>query len=207
MRPPTLELVIFDLVGTTLVTDAVVSRVVEAAGAPVDADLERRLLMHYASRGATVPVRGVAAAFETLRERGAKLVIATPLPAVVADAVLDRLGWVADGLVDLRVAGDEVAPGAALLEEAMRRSMVEDVRRVASVADTPRALEAASDLGFGVNIGATWGRSDRSALVRAPHTALVDEPTELAGALFAPASRPSATRRINVGRGTGTLDR
>ncbi|MCW5837318.1 MAG: HAD hydrolase-like protein, partial [Labilithrix sp.] len=72
---------------------------------------ERSILRHYGSPGAVVPISGVEETLDELREHGAKIAIDTGFSAVVADAILDRLGWIAEGLVDTRVASDEVRRG------------------------------------------------------------------------------------------------
>lgn len=211
MRRPRLELAIFDLVGTAVVAHDAVSRAIERSsrGSPASeaartgarrCELERALLMHYASPGACSAVRGIPSLFDALRAGGARVALVTPLPAVVADHILDRLGWVADGLVDLRVAADEVprsdyAVRARLLAEAMRRAMQSEPRAVAAIGASAEHLEAAASLGCGWNIAAGWGGAPHLELVHAPLTARAADPSEVCGVLFA-RDRPSSTRAV-----------
>jgi phosphonatase-like hydrolase len=161
---------------------------------PLDSDrvraatavFQEEILRHYRSPGAVVPISGVEETLDTLRESGAKIAIDTGFSAIVADAILDRLGWIADGRVDARVASDEVKrgrPAPDLLLEAMRRCGVVDVRTVAKVGDTPADLGEGRNAGCGWTIGVTYGTHSRAELIGHPHTALIDDIRELPRAL------------------------
>lgn len=158
--------------------------------APLDSDrvvaatafFQEASLRHYRSPGAIVPIAGAHAVLETLRGAGAKIAIDTGFSSAVADAILDHLGWMADGLVDARVASDEVRrgrPSPDLLLEAMRRCAVRDVRAVAKVGDTPADLGEGRNAGCGWVIGVTYGTHTRAELVDHPHTALIDDIRDL----------------------------
>lgn len=147
---------------------------------------QHAILRHYGSPGAVVPVVGVEEALDALREHGAKIAIDTGFSAVVADAILDRLGWIAEGLVDARIASDEVRrgrPAPDLVFEAMRRVGVGDVHMVAKVGDTPADLGEGASANCRWNIGVTYGTHARAALSRHPHTALIDDVGDLPSAL------------------------
>lgn len=144
------------------------------------------VLRHYATPGGASPVPGVEEVLEGLRARGVKIAIDTGFSAEIADAILDRLGWIERRLVDARVASDEVArgrPAPDLLFEAMRRCDVASARRVAKVGDTPADLGEGSSAGCGWNIGVTYGTHTREDLAAHPHTALIDDIGELPSAL------------------------
>jgi phosphonatase-like hydrolase len=173
-------------------------RIGRAAGA-----FEQTILTHYAAPRAIVPVAGAAEVFEELRRRGAMIAIDTGFSAVVADAVLDRLGWLADGLVDLRVTSDEVPrgrPAPDMIYEAMRRCAIADARSVAKVGDTPADLREGENAGCGWVVGVTYGTHPREALEPFPHTALIDDLAELTDVL-------SASRRSGRQLKTGATGR
>jgi phosphonatase-like hydrolase len=177
-------------------------RVVRAAAA-----FQQSILRHYGSPGAVVPIAGVEETLGVLRERGVKIAIDTGFSAVIADAILDRLGWIAGGLVDARVASDEVRrgrPAPDLLFEAMRRSGVTEVRAVAKVGDTPADLGEGASAGCGWNIGVTYGTHSRAMLADHPHTALIDDIRDLPMALGMECVR-SASRDARRPRIAGRL--
>ncbi len=147
---------------------------------------QENILRHYGSPGAVVPIAGVEDVFESLRSHGAKIAIDTGFSSAIVDAVLERLGWLTSGLVDTRVASDEVArgrPAPDLCLEAMRRAGVDDPRRVAKVGDTPADLGEGKSAGCGWNIGVTYGTHSRVELAEHPHTSLIDDIAELPVAL------------------------
>jgi phosphonatase-like hydrolase len=143
---------------------------------------EETILRHYSSTGAVVPIAGVEEVLGVLRTHGVKIAIDTGFSAVVVDAILDRLGWMAEGLIDARVASNEVRrgrPSPDLLLEAMRRCAISDARAVAKVGDTPADLGEGANAGCGWNIGVTYGTHTRAELVVHAHTALIDDIREL----------------------------
>ncbi len=162
---------------------------------------EDAILRHYRSPGAVVPIEGIEGVFTQLRDAGVKIAIDTGFSSVVADAILDQLGWIADGVVTTRVTSDEVPhgrPSPDLLFEAMLRCGVYEVRSVAKVGDTPADLGEGQAAGCGWVVGVTYGTHTRAQLVDHPHTALVDDVEELLR-LFAidspPRTRPTRGRR------------
>lgn len=134
------------------------------------------LTAHYARQAS---VRSVEAAWLTLvalDDAGVSVAIETTLPASAASAVLDAVGWVAEGLVDAVVAEDDVLrsrPAPDSLLEAMRRAEVFDVRRVAKVGTTPADLAQGTLAGCGWVVGASYGAYRHDELVVRPHTHLV----------------------------------
>lgn len=175
-------------------------------GAPPDVSSERvrratisfqdNILRHYGSPGAIVPIAGVEDVLEDLRAHGAKIAIDTGFASPIVDAILDQLGWIARGLVDTRVASDEVRngrPAPDLLYEAMRRVGVAEVRTVAKVGDTPADLGEGMSAGCGWTVGVTYGTHSREELADHPHTALIDDVRELP-AVLGVESRSRATR-------------
>jgi phosphonatase-like hydrolase len=230
---PRLELVVFDLAGTTIVDDGIVARCLVAAlesvgiviarreanavmGLPKTVAIARLLTRHDAAAGshedervvralayfeemilkhydAPMPVNGAGQTFRALRENGAKLALVTSFSALIADSILDRIGWLTTGLVSTCVASDEVIhgrPAPGLLHEAMRRCDVSDVHGVAKVGDTPADLAEGEAAHCGWNIGATYGTHSREQLAEHPHTALIDDLRELPDIL---ASEPPRT--------------
>lgn len=151
------------------------------------------ILRHYRSPGAVLPIPGVEAVLYTLRESGMNIAIDTGFSATVADAILDRLRWLETGLVDARVASDEVRhgrPAPDLVLEAMRRCGIDDVRSVAKVGDTPADLGEGSSAGCGWVVGVTYGTHSREELASHPHTSLIDDIRDLPWVLGARARAP-----------------
>src|SRR5262249_2531038 len=112
-------------------------------------------------------VDGVEAVFESLRSAGARVAITSGLFAPIVEAILGRLGWLDDGLVDTFVTSDDVPlehrrPNAIF--EIMRRLQLRDARGVAKVGDTPFDLLEGQAAGVGWNVGVTYGTYLRDQL-------------------------------------------
>ena len=143
---------------------------------------ETAIVRHYRSPGAVVPIPGVENVLDALKCAGVKIAIDTGFSSAVLGTILDLLGWLTDGRVDVSVASDEVGRGRPfpdLLFEAMRRCGVTDVRTVAKVGDTPADLAEGTSAGCGWVVGVTYGTHARTELSDHAHTVLIDDIREL----------------------------
>ena len=103
----------------------------------------------------------------------------------IVDVILERLGW-ADGRLDASVASTEVEngrPHADLVFEAMKRTGVTEVSKVAKVGDTPSDLGEGVAAGCGWVVGVTEGTHTRSQLEGHGATHLIGTVAELPGVL------------------------
>ncbi len=73
---------------------------------------------------------------------------------------------------------------------AMERLRVGDPASVAVVGDTVSDLEAGANADAGAIIGVRSGAHDDATLLTAPHTALIDDISDLVATLVALASQP-----------------
>ena len=185
--PPRVELVVFDMAGTTVQDDDAVNRclcaALAAAGVKVSRDdvnevmgmpkpvaiallLERRkyhgasappaevtsihddflqrMIAFYRTDPAVREIDGASEVFRQLRRAGIKVALDTGFSREIVDAILQRLGWAGDDLLDATVASDEVPRGRPhpdLVLRAMNLTGVKDASRVAKVGDTPSDLQ------------------------------------------------------------------
>lgn len=220
-----IELVVFDMAGTTIRDDDAVNRCLRqamAAGgievsrdevnevmgipkpaaiaalmsrqqpaggsAPPDAvkrfhgDFLRRMITFYREDPAVAAMPAAAECFDRLRRAGIRIALDTGFSRDIVDTLLARLGWDRPGLLDAAVASDEVARGRPhpdLLLEAMRRTGVDEARRVAKVGDTPSDLQEGTAAGCGLIVGVTNGTHTREQLAAHPHTHLIASLAEL----------------------------
>jgi phosphonatase-like hydrolase len=130
-------------------------------------------------------VRAADDALETfvmLKSCGIRVVLDTGFNRAVADAILSRLGWAGNSLIDATVTSDEVARGRPhpdLIERAMSLTGVASAAAVAKVGDTPADLYQGTAAGCGRVIGITTGSHTREALMAHPHTHLVERLIEV----------------------------
>ncbi len=113
-----------------------------------------RLTNHYYATSEEVrEIPGASLVFEALHRAGIQVACDTGFEKSTVDVLMKRLGWLERGLIDTAISSEEVVhgrPAPDLIHEAMRRTGIVDVRRVAKVGDTP------SDMGEGHSAGCPW---------------------------------------------------
>ncbi|MEN9202896.1 MAG: HAD hydrolase-like protein [Thermostichus sp. DG_1_6_bins_120] len=120
---------------------------------------------------------GAAETFAALKRQGIRVALDTGFDRATAEVLLQRLGWLEQGLVDVSVTSDEVANGRPcpdLIFEAMRRAGVSQVSQVAKVGDTPADLQQGSRAGCRYVVGVTSGSHTAQELAKEPHTHLIE---------------------------------
>jgi phosphonatase-like hydrolase len=125
---------------------------------------------------------GVSRTFETLKSRNMKVMVDTGFDRQIADALIARLGWQEQKLIDGSVTSDEVLRGRPfpdLIYKAMGLTHTKDPRRVAKVGDTASDLREGSSAGCGWVIGVTTGAFTRTELLQEEHTHLVENVDEI----------------------------
>jgi phosphonatase-like hydrolase len=145
------------------------------------------MLAHYREAPGVRPVEGAADVFRELKASGVRVVLDTGFSRVIVDAILERLGWVGNEVIDATVASDEVPRGRPhpdLIERAMRLTDVSNPKSVAKVGDTPADLLSGDAAGCRWIVGITTGSHTRAQLQPYPHTHLIERLDELPMALL-----------------------
>jgi phosphonatase-like hydrolase len=125
---------------------------------------------------------GVAETFSLLRAMNIKIAVDTGFDRAITSALLERLGWLKNGLVDFSVTSDEVKRGRPfpdMVFRAMELANVQDVSQVAKVGDTPYDLQEGTAANCGLVVGITTGAFTREALQVEPHSHLIDHISEI----------------------------
>ncbi len=161
----------------------------------IHADFVARMLAFYRNRPEVREVPGASQVFRALKRAGIKVGLDTGFSRDIAQAILDRLGWVRDGLIDASVTSDEVPRGRPhpdMIQRLMGQLGVTDAGSVAKVGDAPADLEEGTNAGCRAVIGVTWGTHTREELERFPHTHLIDRIEDVLAIVGAGESSPSA---------------
>jgi phosphonatase-like hydrolase len=146
---------------------------------------------HYLTNGAT-PTEGCDAVFTYLHEKNIAIALTTGFYRVVADIILEKLGWLnglnearvgtTDSVIQVSVTSDEVERGRPfpyMIERAMTLLNITDSRTVINVGDTPSDLLSGRSAGVLLNIGVTNGTHTRDQLSDHPNDALIDSLADL----------------------------
>jgi phosphonatase-like hydrolase len=138
------------------------------------------------SAGDVQPMAGAETLLHDLRARDLGICLTTGFAPSTRDALLGALGWT--GLVDLALSPADVGrgrPAPDMILRAMERLGVTNPAAVAVVGDTVSDLEAGAAANAGAVIGVLSGSHDEATLATAPHTALIDDVTQLLATLEA----------------------
>jgi phosphonatase-like hydrolase len=149
--------------------------------ATIHDDFVKRMLAFYRTDVTVGPMPHAVEALSEIKAAGAKIALDTGFTRPIADAILERLGWMT-GFLDATVTSDEVERGRPfpdLIERAMVLTGVTDPREVAKVGDTPSDLLEGTAAGCRLVIGVTNGTHRADQLALHPHTHLIASLREL----------------------------
>jgi phosphonatase-like hydrolase len=148
----------------------------------IHADFVTDMIRFYEHDQSVQENAGVTETFKKLKQQGVKVVVDTGFDRPIVDALLNRMGWSANGLIDGSVTSDEVAHGRPypdLIYRAMEITGVLDVKTVAKVGDTISDLQEGQAAGCGWVIGIASGAFSKSQLALVSHTHLIDQIPEI----------------------------
>jgi len=137
-------------------------------------------LRRFLASGGGIPISGAEDAIRRLRAAGIKVVLTSGFDRrLIADIVV-HCGW--GDLFEAIVYPDEVPagrPAPYLIFQAMQKTLVHSVARVAAIGDTALDLQAGANAGTGWVIGVLSGAHDVATLGRTPHTHLLPSIAEV----------------------------
>jgi phosphonatase-like hydrolase len=154
----------------------------DEAGRHAAAALEvfEKQLRHFLASGGGTPIDGAEEAVTRLRTAGIKVALTSGFDRGLIADIVKHCGW--SELFDAVVYPDEVPagrPAPYLIFQAMQKTRIEPVARVAAIGDTALDLQAGSNAGAGWVIGVLSGAHDAETLGRTPHTHLLPSIAEL----------------------------
>jgi phosphonatase-like hydrolase len=130
--------------------------------------------------GGGVPISGAEGAIRRLRAAGIKVVLTSGFDRGLIADIVAHCGWAE--LFDAIVYPDEVPagrPAPYLIFQAMQKTLVHPVARVAAIGDTALDLQAGANAGAGWVIGVLSGAHDIATLGRTRHTHLLPSIAEV----------------------------
>lgn len=125
---------------------------------------------------------GVSLTFMALKHHNIKIAVDTGFDRLVTNSLLERLGWIRDGLIDCSVTSDEVLRGRPfpdMIFKVMQLTGTNDPSKVAKVGDTVSDLLEGNAAGCRWVIGVTSGAFPEHILKAEQHTHLVGSVPEV----------------------------
>lgn len=127
------------------------------------------MVKHYRTNVEEVP--GASDVFQWCHDQNIKVATDTGFHRIVVDAIMDSLGWVEDGLVDLAVDVEHIPgqigrPAPFMIFYAMTQLNVQSVHQVIKIGDTPADMFEGRNAGVRGVVGVmngprpvtTWGK-------------------------------------------------
>ena len=143
-------------------------------------EIFEKQLRHFLATGGGTPIDGAEAAIRRIRAAGIKVALTSGFDRGLIADIVTHCGW--GELFDAIVYPDEVPagrPAPYLIFQAMQKTRVEPVARVATIGDTALDLRAGTNAGAGWVIGVLSGAHDAATLGKTPHTHLLPSIADL----------------------------
>lgn len=140
------------------------------------------MLKYYRENSEISEKAGVSETFRILKSHGIKIAIDTGFDRQIANAILERVKWLENDLVDYSVTSDEVKNGRPfpdMIFKAMERTGVQSAGEVAKVGDTVSDIQQGKKAGCKFVIGITTGAYKEEVLLTEQPTHLIAELPEV----------------------------
>ena len=141
-----------------------------------------RMISFYKNDPGVREKEGVSETFRILKEHNVLIGIDTGFSRDIADIILDKMGWMEDGLIDYSVTSDEVENGRPfpdMIYKTMEELGISSTAEVAKVGDTASDLMEGYAAGCKYVIGITTGAYSREELATEHHTHLISDIKEV----------------------------
>lgn len=122
--------------------------------------------------------------FAYLKERGIKIGLDTGFSNHITDVIIDRLGWLKNGLIDYVVSSNQVTAGRPqpfMIQKMMAAAGINDSKQVIKIGDTEVDVNEGKNAGCLYSIGVTTGAFTRDALKPYHPDFIIDDLEELIG--------------------------
>lgn len=142
----------------------------------------RDMVLFYQNDRLLKPLPYAEETFAKLQELGIKVALNTGFTRAITDAILERLGWKNNPLIDTVVCSDEVPegrPNAYMIQSIMKQLDISEMGSVVKVGDTEVDVLEGQHAGCGLVIAVTTGAYTREQLVSYKPDFIIDSLQEL----------------------------
>lgn len=106
--------------------------------------------------------------FAYLKQRGIKIGLDTGFSNHITDVIIERLGWLKNGIIDYVVSSNQVAAGRPqpfMIEKMMQAAGIDDSKQVVKLGDTEVDINEGKNAGCLYSIAVTTGAFTKEALI------------------------------------------
>jgi len=129
------------------------------------------------------PMPGAESVFGWCHNNGILVATDTGFHRDVSDAIMDGLGWLENGLINLHLDVEDTngigRPAPYLIHKAMFKLGIQSVHQVIKIGDTPADLLSGFNAGCIGNIGVLSGANKLEVLKEFPHTHIINSVIDL----------------------------
>lgn len=149
----------------------------------------KNMIEHYSIDDNIKEISGAAETFNTLHEMDYHVALDTGFSRDITNIIIDKLGWVNQGLVDAVISSDQVKwgrPAPFMIFKLMEALEIMSVRDVVKVGDTIADIHEGWNAGCEVVIGVTTGTETKQSFrekLAGGHYCVMDDITEVPACL------------------------
>ena len=126
---------------------------------------------------------GAEKTFRWCKENGIKIATDTGFHREINNAIMEGLGWIKDGIIDLAVNVEHTdgtgRPSPFMIFYAMKQLGIQSVHELIKIGDTPADLLSGHNAGCCCNIGVLSGANSSETLMKYPHTHILQSVADL----------------------------
>ena len=140
------------------------------------------MLQYYRNAEEIVPLPNVMDVFLFLKENDVKIGLDTGFSKDITDVIMQRLGWLKDGVINYVVSSDEVPAGRPqpyMIQRMMREAGIDDAIQVIKIGDTEVDVQEGKNAGCLHSIAVTTGAFTRQELEPYEPSFIIDNMKEL----------------------------
>lgn len=153
-KPQSIKLVLKELNDTTPITE-------------IHDQFLKNMIEHYSLDENVKEIYGTSETFSTLHEMGHYVALDTGFSRDITNIIMDKMGWVNQGLVDTVISSDQVKYGRPypyMIFKLMEALGIQNVRDVVKVGDTAADVQEGLNAGCDVVVAVTSGTETRESL-------------------------------------------
>ena len=143
---------------------------------------EKTMIEFYEEDEQLAPLPFTLSAFQLLQERNIKVALNTGFTRSITNAILERLGWIDNPLINTIICSDEVPEGRPypfMIQNIMQQLLIENVEDVVKVGDTEVDIKEGRNAGCGLVVAVTTGAYTKEQLQKYHPDYIIDSLEEL----------------------------
>ena len=118
------------------------------------------MIDYYRNADEIIPLPGVLEVFRFLHDNDIRIGLDTGFSTHITEVILQRLGWLQDGVVDFAVSSNEVPagrPAPYMIQRMMQMANITDANEVIKVGDTEVDIQEGKNAGCSYSVAITTG--------------------------------------------------